>query len=220
MRTTARTTRTLLTLTALVLLSGTFAQVNRKGAFQMGVGMSLGAHATHFENSYSVFGITFKNENDDGAVTFTVPIEVHYGLSERFSLGICMEPGRYLDSAGTHPNSLFLLSITPRYYLINRDRFALLLNADIGGSFLKIADVESGPNRFDDTYSGGHFRLGGQVQWYFTDKFGINGGLKYAANNFKWHHRDPSDPVLAAANYEATLRTSGIQFQIGLQLKL
>ena len=135
-------------------------------------------------------------------------------------MGLCLEPGSYLDSAGTHPNKLLLLSLSPRYYVVNKDRFALYFNADLGLSYLRIGDVVDGSNRYNDRYGGGHFRIGAAAQCYFGSVFGMNFGLKYAANNFRWRGRDPRDPILDLVDYSATLKTSGVQLQIGLQVKI
>ena len=140
-------------------------------------------------------------------------------MSDRFSIGLYVEPGSYVDSAGTHPNKLFLIGLSPRYYAVNKDRFALYFNADLGLSQLRISDVKNGINRFTDTYSGASLRFGTAFQFYFSQMIGLQLGLKYAANNFKWRGRDPRDPILDAVDYSATLKTSGVQFEIGLQAK-
>ncbi len=211
---------TLSLIAAALLLIPASAQVNGKGTLQFGLGTHLGVHATHYEWKTHLLGLTAKGSDNDGAVTSTWPIDAQVGLSDRFSLGLCLEPGRYLDSAGTHPNQLFLVSLSPRFYAVNKDHFALYLHADLGSGFLKIGDVRSGINRYDDRYTGGHFRLGSAVQWYFGDVFGINLGLMYAAHRLKWQNREPNDPLLDVADYSATLSTSGILFRAGLQVKL
>lgn len=206
-------------LAAMVLWATASAQVNAKGTLQFGLGVSLGAHATHFTNEASYSGVSINTSDRDGAFTVTVPIEAQYGLADRFSLGLYLEPGSYLDSAGTHPNKLFLWGLSPRYYAVNKDRFALYFHADLGLSQLRIGDVRKGVNLYTDHYSGGHLRLGTAVQFYFGSVVGLNLGLKYAANNLKWRDRSPGDPLLDAVNYSARLKTSGVQFQLGLQAK-
>lgn len=196
------------------------AQVNAPGRFQIGLAASIGGHATHFESTYNVLGYHVSYKDDDGAATFSAPLDLQVGVSKRFSLGLCIEPGSYVDSAGTHPNRFLLISLSPRFYFINGDHFALFANLDLGASMLRIADVESGTKKYDDTYSGGHARLGVQAQYYIGNTFGLNAGLKFVAHNLKWRDRDPEDPILNAVDYGATLRTSGLQFQLGLQVKL
>ncbi len=206
-------------LATMALWASASAQVNAKGTLQFGLGLSFGAHATHFSNELSYLGLSIKNSDSDGAVTLTVPVDVQYGLSDRFSLGIYIEPGSYMDSAGTHPNKLFLLGLSPRYYAVNKDRIALYCNADMGLGQLRISDLKNGINRFTDHYTGAHLRLGTGFQFYIGSVIGLHVGLKYAANKFKWRNRDPRDPLLDLVDYSATLKTSGVQFEIGLQAK-
>lgn len=196
------------------------AQVNAPGKFQLGLAWSGGVHATHFKNSFSFNGLRYEDSSDDGAATVSYPFDVHIGLSNRFSLGLCLEGGQYIDSAGTHPNQFLIVSLSPRFYLLNKEKNALLLNLDLGVSGLRIGDVESGTKRFDDSYAGMHVRPGLQFQHYFGNTFGMNVGLKVPFHNMKWRDRDPEDPFLTGLNYEAELRTSGVQFQLGIQVKL
>ena len=113
-----------------------------------------------------------------------------------------------------------LVSLSPRYYLVNKDRFALYFNADLGLSYLRIGDVVNGTNRYNDRYGGEHLRIGATSQFFFGSVFGMNVGLKYAANNLRWRDRDPQDPILGLVDYSAKLKTSGVQLQLGLQVKL
>jgi hypothetical protein len=195
------------------------AQVNSAGRVQIGLGASGGIHATEFENSFSFFGVAFKNSSTDAAATVSYPVDFHVGISNRFSLGLCVETGSYIDSAGTRPNAFLVIAFCPRFYAINKERLALLFNLDAGISGLRIGDVQSGLKKYDDSYAGGHFGLGTQFQYYFGRTFGLNVGAKYTANYLKWRDRDPEDPFLKDASYEALLKTSGIQFQFGAQVK-
>lgn len=193
-------------------------QAHQQGTFQIGVGASFGIHATHYEQSYKYqFAgqtIEFSDENDDGAATTTFPIEVHFGLAERFSLGLYGEPGTYLDSADEHPNRIFLIGLSPRYYIVNNDNFYWYAGLDVGAGALRISDKDE---TFTDTYAGGHFRLGSGVAWFFGDLFGINLFAKYGAYNLKWRDREPDPNV---DNFEAMLKTSGFHIGLGLQVKL
>lgn len=211
--------RTLPFLTVLLTPTLALAQVNDKGTLQLGFAFSGGVHATEFKNSFRLGSLEQGTSSSDGAATVSFPLEFQGGLSKRFSLGAILEPGRYIDSAGTHPNGFFVFSISPRYYLVNKEKAALFLSADIGAGFLRIGEVSSGAKQFDDTYAGGHFRLGTQFQYYFGNTFGLNFGLKYALHNLKWRDRDPEDAWLQNLDYEATLRTSGVQVQLGAQVK-
>ena len=210
----------LVLIAALSLASSGYGQVNGKGTFQLGLGASLGIFNTDFEYSavYPIIGRVSKS-SEDGAATVSVPLDLQVGLSDKFSLGVCLEPGRYIDSAGTHPNGFFIFSLEPRFYVVNGEHFAVHINADLGLSALRISDVQSGSKKYDDTYAGGHFRFGAQAQYYFGNTFGLNFGFKFASHSMKWRDRDPEDTTLSALDYAATLKTSGVQFQLGAQVK-
>lgn len=195
------------------------AQVNGKGTFQASLGLSAGFHATEYTSSLTVFGIPFAVRNLDRAATVSFPLDLQFGIAQRFSLGLALEPGQYIDSAGTRPNGFFAGSISPRYYLVNGEHFGLHLNADVGFSVLRIGEVQSGNKVYDDVYAGSHFRLGLQAQYFFGKAIGMHFGVKYAAHNMRWRDRDPEDPLLSNSGFEATLRTYGSQFQLGLQAR-
>lgn len=210
----------LVLITALSLASSGYGQVNGKGTFQLGLGASLGVFNTDFEYSavYPVIGRVSKS-SEDGAATVSFPIDLQVGLSDRFSLGLCLEPGQYIDSADTHPNGFFIFSLEPRFYVVNGEHFAVHINADLGLSALKIRSGEGTSAEFDDSYAGGHFRFGAQAQYYFGNTFGLNFGLKFASHNMKWRDRDPENAALESLDYEATLKTGGLQLQLGAQVK-
>ncbi len=197
------------------------AQVNDRGTFQIGLGTSLGIFKTEFENSFTLpGGVQVSNSEEDEAATFSVPIDLQVGVAERISLGLCLEPGRYIDSAGTHPNSFFIFSIQPRFYVLNYDQFALHINADLGVSALRITSNDGTADEIEDTYGGGHFRFGAQAQYFFGDMFGINIGVKFASHTLEWKDRDPENATLSSLKYEAQLKTGGVIIQGGVQLKL
>ena len=67
--------RMIVALATMALWASALAQVNAKGTLQFGLGLSFGAHATHYSNELSYSGLSIKNSDSDGAVTVTVPIE-------------------------------------------------------------------------------------------------------------------------------------------------
>ncbi len=198
---------------------GAHAQVNKAGTFQIGLAGSLGIFATHFENDYSFLGFHQTNSKNDGAATVSYPLDLQVGIAKPISMGLYLEPGSYLDSSGTRTNSFLIAGLSPRFYAVNKDRFAWLFNLDVGLSALRISDVVSGGQRYTDSYMGGHFRIGTQIQFYFGDHFGLHFGTKYSFHNMPWRNRDPKDPNIQNASYAATLTTSGVQFDLGMQVK-
>lgn len=201
-----------------LLVHGVSAQAHQKGTWQFSLGASLGVHATHYESSFSYLflgqEISINKEEDDAAATTTFPIEVDLGLADRWSLGLYVEPGRYLDSADNNPNSIFLIGLSPHFYLLNKERTTLAGILDLGAGALRISDKEE---TITDTYAGGHFRLGLGASFYFGEHFGLQLFGKYAVYNLKWRDREPDPDV---DNFEATLRTGGFHFGGGVTFKL
>ncbi|MBK7944975.1 MAG: outer membrane beta-barrel protein [Flavobacteriales bacterium] len=64
------------------------AQYNQKGMVHLGLGLSLGAHATELESRFTLFGITVTDTETDGAATTSIPIQVGYSIGNRFSLEV------------------------------------------------------------------------------------------------------------------------------------
>lgn len=207
--------RILLPLCFIALFLQAEGQVNDKGRLQLGLGLGLGVHATHFENEVINGGDVVRRSERDRAVTFTFPIEAQLGLSPRFGIGLHLEPGSYLDSAGTRPNKLFLFGLTPRYYALNEDRFALHLHADLGLGNLRIGEVVNGAKSYEDRYAGGYLRIGVAMQWFLGGAIGLQLGVKQAWHTLEWKEREPM-PALGPVTYSARLKTSGVLLHLGL----
>lgn len=212
--------RTLLLAAAVfALVAPMDAQVVSKGTVQIGLGLNAGGFATQYDSEISILGFTKKDSHRDGALSMTFPLEVQYNITDRFGLGLYLEPGSYIDSAGTHPNKLFLLGLSPRFYVVNGDHFTLDLHADLGLANLQIRDVQNGKERFTDHFDGRHFRAGVRGQYYFGQAFGLHADLRLAGANFNWSKREPRDPLIDAVNYKATLKVTGVQFELGAQVR-
>ena len=145
------------------------AQVNDKGTFHASIGVAAGAHATEYEQS--IVGVVRRDQ--DGAATVTYPIELGYGSGKRFSLGLCLEPGVYLDSSASGSNGLVSIGIQPRFYIINADRFAWMASVHLGSSALRY-DVKEPGNVSDARYRGANFGISTGVGFYFGEHFGLN----------------------------------------------
>ena len=212
--------RLILLIAAIGAASLCIAQVNGPGTVQIGLGAGLGFFATHFENEVTwPFVGRQTTSREDGAFTTSLPVDLQVGLAKRWSIGISLDPGRYIDSAGTHPNAFLVAGLQPRFYVVNGEHFALHLNAEVGYGVLRIRYDENTPSQFDDTYAGLHVRAGAEIQYFFGRVFGLHAGLKYALHNMQWRGREPESDLLALVDYDARLRTSGLLVQLGLQVK-
>jgi hypothetical protein len=200
------------------LLSGipsVHAQFNDKGTFHASIGMALGAHATEYERTIHILGVEVTSRKSDAAATFTFPIEAHYGLARIFSLGLNIEPGVYIDSVATRRNGLMLLGLEPRFYIVNKDRFAWTASLYFGNTRLRIDDKD-GPNTSSAVYRGGHFGVGTSVIFAFSDMVGLQLGLRSLNTTLPLRSYEINGQSLSSDQFKAELKTRGTLFQTSL----
>lgn len=208
-------------LPAFLLFSiGLSAQYNSKGKFHLALGGALGGHATLLDQRFTAFGLEIAQEETGGAVTTTFPIELGFGLGERFSLGLLIEPGRYLpDSANadTQSNALAIVALQPRFHIINKDRFSWMASLQLGSAALRIQDDT--PNAVvDERYAGAAIGLGTGVGIGFSDKVGLEFHLRYLATRMELRAREFNDRSTMEV-YKATLSTGGVIAQLSLAFR-
>lgn len=199
--------------------SATHAQYNQKGMIHLAIGGSLGAHATELESRFTIFGVTVTDTDTDGAATTSVPLQVGYSLGNRFSLGLLLEPGRYVpDSANSDQTNGFIhMALEPRFYLVNANRIAWHASLQLGTAGLRMQDDTPG-EKVDARYFGGAFGLGTGVAFGFGNKVGIGFDLRYLATSMELRAMEVND-VSVTDYYAATLRTGGIVAQLSLAFR-
>lgn len=190
------------------------AQVNDKGTFHASIGIAAGGHATTYETTI----LGFVNTENDGAATVTYPIELGYGLGKRFSLGLYIEPGVYLDSSASESNGLVLIGIQPRFYIVNGNRFAWMASLQLGAAALRY-DVDELGSKTEAKYRGTNLGLSTGVGFYFTDNIGLNLQVRYVGTAMplrSWSLNGVDfDPDLI----DAKLSTRGAAVQASLAFK-
>lgn len=200
----------------LVFVAGSAnAQFNQKGTVHLSLGLAAGAHGTEYEQKVRVLGAWFSDTENDGAATVTFPIEVGVGLGNAISLGLYIEPGSYLDSSATESNGLALVGLQPRFYLVNKDRFAWLGSLQLGAGTLRIERDEPGVES-SARYAGGNLGLGTGVVFQFTDLIGLQLHLRYMSTSLKLRDYTLNGQDVALDDFEATLRTRGVALQASL----
>lgn len=193
------------------------AQFNDKGTFHASIGVALGAHATTYEQTVVVplLGIPIVTRSTDGAATFTLPIEAHYGIAKVFSLGLSIEPGVYADSSATRKNGLMLVAVQPRFYIVNKDRFAWTASVYMGTARLGIDDAVGNVSS-SARYAGGHFGIGTSVVAAFSDQVGLQLGLRSLTTTMPLRSYEQNGQSLSSDRFKAELSTRGALLQIGL----
>lgn len=216
--------RSLLLPFACILMAGTaLGQFNTANRFHVGVGGAVGAHATRVDETLklNLFGVQVRHEQSktDGAATTTVPVELGYGLGKAASLGIVLEAGRYVpDSNATNQrNTLTLVALQPRFYLVNRDGFALSASLQAGGSFLHL--VDDTPNKkVDARYSGPAVGLGAGAHVPLGEHVAIEAHLRYIAARMTLREGSINGQSVMDF-YEAVLTTGGVVLQAGVSFR-
>jgi hypothetical protein len=148
-------------LTLLASLAGTWAiaQYNTAGRIHVAIGAALGGHGTSLEETFklNVLGVnlTQTRTKTGAAATSTLPFEVGVGLGKVASIGLLIEMGRYVPDTNStdQRNAVAIVALQPRFYLLNRDRFALSGSLALGGAALHIVD-DTPYKKWDGRYSG------------------------------------------------------------------
>lgn len=205
-------------LLAALLFSGiSNAQMNERGTLNIAAGMGFGFHGTIYQQTVSQLGVSFTEEESDGAVTVTVPIDVQFGLARPVSLGLYLEPGAYLDSNATRSNALVVAGVKPQFYLVQSEDFGWFLNARAGYTFLNIDDTDDNAQKVESKYSGPQFGLGTGVGAYFGRIVGVNIGLNWMRTSFDL--QDLAIDNTSVDNFEAELETTGVELTAQLAFR-
>jgi hypothetical protein len=209
--------RKLLFLPVLLFAFASSAQFNEAGRFHASIGGAAGFHATKYYQkfTFNFFGtpVNVDTTSTDGAATFTLPIELDFGVAKFMSLGLYLEPGSYLDSSATESNSLVVAGIQPRFYLLNKDRFALLASLQLGVAGLNIVRSEPGYTS-DARYLGFQWGLGTGMAVGFGDHLGMRFMLRYVGTSMPLRAIEENGRSIDLDNFEARLTTGGVLLQL------
>ncbi len=199
----------------LLLGSPAQAQFHQKGSVHASIGAAFGVHSTTSTFTFHVLGLNVSKTHNDGAATFTWPVQVGYGLSDAFGLGIFLEPGNYVDSNLTRTNGVFLYGIEPRFYAVNKERFAWMLDLQLGGSALRITDNGGGRTK-ESQYKGSAFGLGTGLFFGLSNRVDLQLHLRYVATKMPLRHYSENGKSISTKDFSGELRTSGVAAQLGV----
>lgn len=212
--------RAFLFLIGFCLVASASAQYNSKGKFHVAIGGAIGSHGTELDQRFNLLGVEIAQTRLGGAATITLPLELGYGLGERFSIGLLLEPGFYVNDsadANDQSNTLAVVALQPRFYLVNKDRFAWSASLQLGTAALRIQDDTPGANA-DERYAGAAWGLGTGLGFGLGDKVGLEFHLRYLATRMELRARE-FNGLSTMEVYNATLSSSGVVAQLSLAFR-
>lgn len=195
-------------------------QFNAPGRFHISIGGAVGGHGTTLDQRFTILGVELARQQTGGAATLTVPIELGVGIGGRFSLGLGIEPGRYVpDSSASveQTNAISVVTLQPRFYLVNNDRFAWTASLQLGAAGLRIKDETPG-RTVDERYAGPAFGLGSGVAVGLGDHVAIEFHLRYLATRMELQGRE-FNGLSTMEVYKATLSSGGVLGQLSLAFR-
>jgi hypothetical protein len=200
---------------SLLMPSVLLAQMNEKGTVHLSIGLAGLGHATTYEQRILFMGTWLTDTKEDGAASVTFPLEAAYGFSRFFALGLYAEPGSYLDSSATESNGIVLVGLQPKFYLVNKDRFALMAGLQLGATTLRIERSETLVNS-DARYAGTHFGITAGVGFGLGDLLSLNFQLRYLDTMLPLRSYELNGSNVDLSGLEATLSTRGLGAQLSL----
>lgn len=209
----------LLSALLLALTSAAHGQFNTKGRFHGALGVSAGGHSTELDQRFKILGVSVANTETGSAGTTSVPLELGVGLGKPFSLGMGIELGRYVPDTNetNQTNAWALVALQPRFFIINKDRFAWSAMLQFGGVALRIKD-DTRNAAVDERYSGTAFGIGSGLHFGLSERVGIDLQLRYLATRMELRAREFNGRSTMDF-YNATLSTRGVIGQVALSFR-
>ena len=210
-----------------ILLTGFYvadAQRNKEFQIRLGLGGAVYGTTTEFTTRIGAFSYTAKD--DDGAVTFHLPLELRYELSERFNLGLDFKLGSYLydpDSAEGKANIFFSAGIGAEYTFISAETFRLYGGVGFNSTALALEEdavVLGIPVTTRAVYRGGGAKINCGVMWFFGGPFGLNANLGLDTHNFTLKSFEQNGQEWDLSNFDGKLTVKGVDVALGLVVRL
>ncbi len=206
----------------LLLIMGTQVKAQRDKEIQIRGGFGFSIYKTEFTLDN---GIT-KSENEDGALSVQLPLELRYELTERWNLGLDMKFGSYVyepDSAEGKSNRFFVFGIAGEYTIVNKENFRWYTGFGIHTASLVLEETSDDAiiKRTEEwTYRGGGIRLNTGVLIYLGEVGGLNFNLGLDTHNFTLEEYEQNGAKQDLSKIDAKLKLSGLDGTIGLVLRI
>lgn len=211
--------------TLALLIATITTQAQRDREFQIRAGLGTAGYATHYSQTYTIFGINITNEEDDGAVTVHMPIEFRYEIGRRFNAGLDLKFGSYLydpsDSSTTKSNNFSSVGIAGEATVVSNDNFRWYVGLQFNTTNLELnEDFENGIVH-QQQWRGGGTKFNTGILAYLGDgPLGLNANLGYDRHNFKLQSFTINGNDQNLDNFKATLDVRGVELNVGLVLRI
>lgn len=197
-------------------------EAQRDQEFQIRSGLGFSIYKTDFELKSG----NDKFENEDGAVSIQLPLELRYVLSEKWNVGLDMKFGSYLyepDSAEGKSNRFFVFGIAGEYTLVNEEDFRWYAGFGIHTASLVLEEKSDDAIEYKEeewSYSGGGIRLNTGVIIYLGDVVGLNFNLGLDTHNLNLKEYSKNSNKEDLSNIDATLKLAGLDGTIGVVFRI
>ncbi|MFN3918219.1 MAG: hypothetical protein ACK4K0_10800 [Flavobacteriales bacterium] len=197
------------------------AQMHEKGTFQAKFGYGNSVYGTLTTTTLKTNNTSFSSTDTSGAVTSHFPIELKYGLGDRFSIGLYGRFGRYLyDTADVKAkeNKFSAFGIATEFYAVNKEKWNLYFN--LGFHTVNLMVIEK-PNPLVTTegkYKGTGIKAGIGTNIMLFKPVALNFNLGYDGNNLNLKEYYVNQNKQDLSNIDVNLVTKGVRYGIGLNI--
>lgn len=207
-----------LLLSTLLFSTQAFSQ---KGEFQIRGGVGLAVYGTRSEFIFDFFGLKIYQTEEDGAATVHVPLELRYGITNRFNAGLDIKFGSYLydpDSAKGKSNRFLVIGPHAEFNLIAKENFRWYLGAGFNWAALELQEDKNEiiSTRYISKYAGGGVRLNSGILWFFTHPLGLHFNIAFDSHAFKLKNYSVNGNEVSLDDIEGKLTVKGADIVLGL----
>lgn len=195
-----------------------FSQSFEKGNFLISAGVGIGYYGT---KSF-INGEQQKNE-DNTAGNINYPITVQYGVSDKFSLGIKIQPANWGDDPDDNyeaTNKSGMFALLGEYHIKNTGKSDLYTRLSVGAITWNQTKTAPGEKQ-ENKYTGINFRPSLGYRLYFGNTIGLYWDIAYSYYGMKLKEASFNGDDFDLSSTELEIKTSGIEVTfIGVTVKL
>lgn len=195
----------------------TFGQVNQPGTIHLGLGWMSTLGGADFTTT-----VTDPNGESESGTSRGIGaksgfgVRAGYGIAEKLSVGVYLrtEKAAYVSTDIFSTGSLFIsgvaVGLEGKFYLVNKDKFALYAGPQVGfstGKAYYTGDTEK------DKASGLNYAVLLGLNWYWTDFIGMSFDLGYGGGSLKSTGSEDD------WKWETKIKNGGVTWGLGLVSK-